>query len=599
MEELKQLLAKVLPAGSRRREIAKKVYRLARPTQGGIATAAGSYQDWIEQVEPTTLAPVPKKYTYNPLISIVVPAFNTPDKYLEPLLDSICAQTYSNWELVLVEASPDPERAEAIRAAAARDDRIRLIRVGQNKGIAGNTNIGLKEAKGEYIAFVDHDDTLASFALNEVIAVLQDRPEVDLFYSDEDKLSDDGRERSLPFFKPDWSLDLFLGVNYLAHFVVVRRTLAAKVKGIREGFEGAQDFDFLLRVLDHKPVIYHVPKMSYHWRMADGSTARAIEAKNYADDAGRRALAEYVQRNKVGAEVLEVSGRPTNYRLKYDTPGNPKASLIIPFKDKVSITKTMVDSVLAKTTYPNYEIILVDNRSEESATQAYLESLKDEPRIKVVAYDQPFNWSAVNNFGRRQASGEVLVFLNNDMEVQNADWLTELVGVALQPKVGAVGALLEYPNHTIQHAGVVLGFFGVAGHVFRGLTPETFTYFGLAAWPRNYLAVTGACIAVTAAKFDKLGQLDEHFITAGSDVAFGITAHEAGYRNVYWPFAQLTHYENVSVGKYGERDDNQHDYNESMKYYQPYLRHKDPFFNPNLDLYGPQAEQITLGDPSK
>jgi len=592
MQQIKRLVNKALPAGSRRREIAKRVYsriKMVTPPSSAVTT----YQDWIDEFEQQGLVPE-KAYAYQPLISIIVPAFNTPDKYLLPLLDSICAQTYTRWELVLIEASPDPERAVAIHEQAQRDKRIRLIKVGENKGIAENTNLGLAEARGDYVAFLDHDDTLAPFALNEVVAVLQDHPEVDLFYSDEDKLSDDGTERSLPFFKPDWSLDLFLGVNYLAHFVVVRKLIADKVQGIRIGFNGAQDFDFLLRVLDEKPVIHHIPHISYHWRMADGSTARAIDAKNYADDAGRRALADYVKRNKIAADVLEIPNKPTNYRLKYHTPGNPKASLIIPFKDKVELTKVMVDSILTKTTYPNYEIILVDNRSEELATQEYLASLKDELRIKTVLYDKPFNWSAVNNFGRRQATGEVLVFLNNDMEVVKPEWLEELVGVALQPRVGAVGSLLRYPDKMIQHAGVVLGFFGVAGHVFRGLLPDDFTYFGIAAWPRNYLAVTGACIAVTAKKFDAVGRFDENFYTAGSDVVFGIACHQAGYDNVYWPFSELLHYENVSVGKYGERNDNQHDYDESMKYYRPYLERGDPFFNPNLEVHGPQAEQIKL-----
>lgn len=558
-----------------------------------------SFAQWVERVEPASISPV-GEYKYRPLISIVVPAYNTPDKYLNPMLDSVIAQTYGNWELVLVEGSPDPERAEAIHRASQRDQRIRLIKLGENLGIALNTNEGIKQAKGEYIAFMDHDDTLAPFALNEVVRVLQDAPGTDWFYSDEDKLSDDGTQRHPFLFKPDWSPDLFTGVNYVTHFTVVRASLVHKIGGIRAGFDGVQDFDFGLRLLDHNPKIHHIPKILYHWRYAEGSTAVHPSRKASIEDNGVRALQEYLDRNHINATAVGVPGAPSNYHIKYATPGHPKASLIIPFKDKPEVTKVMVDSILAKTDYPNYEIILVDNRSEEPKTAAYLaEAAKDE-HVKVVAYNHPFNWSGVNNFGRRHATGKVLVFLNNDMEVTHSHWLNELVGVAIQPGVGEVGALLTYPTKppTIQHAGVVLGLFGVAGHIFRHLTPGHFTYFGLADWPRNYLAVTGACIAVEATKFDKYGGFDENFFTAGSDVTFGLKLHEAGLRNVYWPFVRLVHYENVSVGKYNERNDNQHDYNESMKYYRPYLNGKDPFFNPNLELMNPNSEQIKLKEPT-
>lgn len=595
---IRRMAKKILPPGTRRHAAVKRyleplLYRAGyRPP---APRADMSFDGWIRDVEPHTVSPV-LDHAYAPLISIVVPAFNTPDKYLDPLIDSVVGQTYGNWELVIVEGSPDPVRAEAIEAASRRDERIRLVKLGENRGIVLNTNEGIAAAKGKYIAFLDHDDTLAPSALNEVVTVLQDQPDVDWFYSDEDKLSEDGTER-LPFlFKPDWSPELFMNVNYVTHFTVVRASLVRKVNGLRAGYDGVQDFDFALRLLDHKPKIHHIPKILYHWRYAEGSTALHPRLKANIEVAGARALNEYLVRNHIDAVAEGVPDAPTNYHVKYATPGNPKASLIIPFKDKSEVTRVMVESILAKTAYSNYEIILIDNRSTEPATQDYLAALSNQPRIKVVQYDKPFNWSAVNNFGRRAASGQVMVFLNNDMEVVNAEWLGELVGVALQPGIGAVGAQLSYPTSpsTIQHAGVVLGLFGVAGHVFRGLTTGNFTYFGLADWPRNYLAVTGACIAITAAKFDKIGGFDEHFYTAGSDVAFGITLHEAGLRNVYWPFAKLVHYENVSVGAYNERSDSQHDYDESMKYYRPYLGGNDPYFNPNLDLADPLAEQIKL-----
>jgi O-antigen biosynthesis protein len=589
--DLKTLVNQLLPIGTRRRKLVRQILDATRGRS--IANPPETYQRWVDNVEPSTVAPV-GEYSYRPLISIIVPAYNTPDKYLHPLLDSVIGQTYPNWELVLVEGSPDAERAAAIHTASKRDERIRLIKLGQNHGIAGNTNVGIKEAKGEYIAFLDHDDTLAVSALNEVVRVLQDQPDTDWFYSDEDKLSDNGRER-LPFlFKPDWSPELFMAVNYVTHFTVVRAELVRKAGGIRTGFDGVQDFDFALRLLDHKPKIHHIPKVLYHWRYAEGSTAIHPDLKKEVKEAGVRALNEYLQRNRINAKATGMIDAPSNYHVKYATPGNPKASLIIPFKDKVHHTKAMVESIFLRTTYRNYEIILVDNRSQETATKEYLASVKDDSRIKVVSYDEPFNWSGVNNFGRRHASGDILVFLNNDMTVLNAQWLEELVGVALQPEIGAVGAYLQYPNRTIQHAGIVLGYFNVAGHVFRHRRLGDFTYFGLPEWPRNYLAVTGACIAVSARKFDKVGGFDEDFQTAGSDVKFCLDLYADGLRNVYWPFARLTHYENVSVGVYSHRSDSQHDYDQSMKYYRPFIENGDPYYNPNLDLHSPHAERIKM-----
>jgi GT2 family glycosyltransferase len=572
MHQIKQLASRMFPVGR---------WQLAE------ALANQRYQRWIQEVEPRGLAPV-VDYSYAPLVSIVVPAYNTPDKYLGPLLDSVCAQTYANWELVLVQASSDAARAEAIRRSARRDQRIKIVEVGENKGIAGNTNVGLAAAHGEYVAFLDHDDTLAPFALNEVIAVLQARPEVDVFYSDQDKLSDDGRRRSSPLFKPDWSPDLFLSVNYPTHFAVVRKSLVDKVGGCRQEFSPAQDYDFLLRVLDQQPVIHHIPRISYHWRMADGSTARDIKVKKYASDAGRQALVDYLERNQIAADVMELPGILTNYHVRYHPVGTPKVSLIIPFQDHVERLQTLISSIVSKTTYPNYELILLARQSQAEATQASLTTLREEPRIQVHTYTQPFQWAAVNNFGRRQATGDVLVFLKNDMEVVTADWLEELVGVALQPTVGAVGGWLLAPGGRIQHAGVVLGMNSMAGHVFRGVRPGLFTLFtpfGLPHWPRNYLAVTGAGLTVKAQIFDQVGGFDERFIGAGSAMAFCLRLHEAGYRNVYWPFAHLMRAGSGSADAY---DQHPTDDDLLLEYCHPYLESGDPYYNPNLDLMSEQ-----------
>lgn len=570
------------------RQFAKRVKRRATKNRNRY-----TYSEWIRKTEPSLFGPVATnsiELTNKPTISIVVPCYNTPEKYLSPLIESVLKQTYSGWQLILADGSSKAESSQLIKEYADKDDKITYKKVGKNLGIVGNTNAGLEVAKGEYVAFMDHDDVLSSYALAEVVIAINNNPKLDLIYSDEDKLSDDGKTRSIPFFKPDWSPELLLGVNYITHFVVARKSLVDKINGLREGFDGAQDYDFLLRLTEKTDKIKHIPKILYHWRLAEGSTAKNVGEKNYADTAGQRALADAAKRRGIKAKVVEIPERPTNYRLKFELPQKqPKVSIIIPFKDKADLLKQCAGSILAKTTYKNYELILVSNNSTEKATYDYLEELKKDKHCKVFRWDHPFNYSKVNNFARTKATGDYLVLLNNDTEVITPEWLDELIGVVCQPGIGAVGPLLYYPNKTIQHAGVVLGMTGMAGHVFRHRLPTDWTDFGLPCWPRNYLAVTAACLAIQAKKYDEVGGLDETFTVAGNDVALGIKLHETGYRNVYWPFAELIHYENVTVGSY--QNVPQLDYDHSLEYYRPYLDNGDPYFNPNLDLMN---EQIGL-----
>lgn len=546
-----------------------------------------SYAQWIQQGEPHVWAQ-PKKYKLTPLISVVVPAYNTPDKYIIPLIASLREQMYDRWELCIADGSTDKSRAQAIANECKQDRRIKYVRTnGKNQSIVSNTNAAIKMAKGEFIGFLDHDDLLSPHALLEVVDALNKKPDTDFFYSDEDKISDDGHTRSLPFFKPDWSPVLLEGVNYITHFSVARRSVVSEVGALRKGFDGAQDYDFILRVTDHTDRIVHIPKILYHWRLAEGSTAGPIENKTYADTAGQQALRDHVARKKIAAEVLAIPELPTNYRLRYKVPANAKVSIIIPFKDKVDLLRTNITTLLAKTTYKHYELILVSNNSTEQATHDYLATLKQHKNIKIFEHNIPFNFSALNNFGRSKASGDYLVLLNNDTEVINGEWLSELIGVAAQPWAGAVGPLLLYPNNKIQHAGIILGMDTMAGHVWRHLTADALTPFGRPYWPRNFMAVTAACLAVKASKYDEVGGLDETFLLTGQDVAFNLRLHEKGYRNVYWPFAKLYHYESVTVGSY--KGASQSDYDHSLTYYRPYLLWKDPYFNPNLSL---RIEQI-------
>ncbi len=562
----------------------RKGLAIIRPVGGNTPI---SYEQWIRHNEPR-LWVSPKEFAYQPTISIIVPAYNTPDKYLLPLIESVRAQLYSKWQLCVADGSPDKARASAIAAACAVDERIVYKRLGKNHGIVGNTNEAINIATGEFIAFLDHDDTLSPHALLEVVAALDTKPDADVLFSDEDKISDDGRRRSLPFFKPDWSPTLLEGVNYLTHFFVVKRSVVEAVGALKPGFDGSQDYEFILRVTDHTKRIVHIPKILYHWRIADGSTAGEIGNKSYATTAGERALAEHVKRIGAHADVRGIPDAPTNYRLHYRIPKGAKASIIIPFKDKVSYLKTLVPSILEKTTYKNYELLLISNNSVEPETHEYLATLANTPKIRLLEWNHPFNYSAVNNYGRSQAKGDYIVLLNNDTEVITGDWLEELLGVASQPWAGAVGPELFYPDGRIQHAGVILGMKGMAGHVFRLQPADATSPFGRPLWPRDYLAVTAACLAVKATKYDEVGGLDEKFVVAGNDVAFCLSLYEKGYRNVYWPFAQLYHYESVSVGSYEGLIG---DYNHSLTYYRPYLDWHDPYFSTNLSL---QSEQIAL-----
>lgn len=528
----------------------------------------------------------------NPLISVVVPAYNTPDKYLIPLIDSLRNQEYDNWQLCVSDASTDEERKKAIEKICGVDKRISYS---YNSGlhISDNTNQGLKLAKGEFIGLLDHDDVLSPHALREVVGIINKHKKVDIIYSDEDKLSDDGKERMLPFFKPDWSPDLLLGVNYITHFLVVRKSLVDEIGGLRADYDGAQDYDFLLRLTEKTKKIIHIPKILYHWRLADGSTAKSVGEKNYADDAGQRALRDAVKRRKIKAEVIEIPERPTNYRLRYSLPNDqPLVSIIIPFKDKPDLLKQCIESIISKTVYENYELILVSNNSVEEETKHLLKSYKKNKKIKMFIWDNPFNFSKINNYGVSKASGKYLVLLNNDTEVITPEWLSELVGVASQPGVGVVGPMLLYPEkkNGIQHAGIIIGMKTMAGHVFRHRQPSDWTDFGLPIWPRNYMAVTGACLVIKKELYVKMGGLDEIFTVAGQDVAFGIKLHEAGYRNIYWPFACLYHHESVSVGNYNTGI--QLDYDHSLEYYKPYIKNGDKFFNKNLDLTN---EQVGIG----
>lgn len=484
-----------------------------------------------------------------PLISILLPVYETPERWLRRCIDSVRAQAYPRWQLCIADdASPSPHVMEVLREYAAADKRIRLICRSENGHISEASNSALGMASGEYIALLDHDDELRPNALLEVVEAISVAPDVGLLYSDEDKIDAEGR-RFDPYFKPDFNADLLRSQNYICHFTTIRTHLVHEVGGFRKGFEGSQDHDLILRCAERlKPTqVRHIPRVLYHWRAIAGSTALARDAKDYASSAGARAVAGHLERHYPGARVEELSHG--HYRVHWPLPSvAPKVSLIIPTRDKCALLRMCVESIFSKTTYANFEVVVVDNQSSDPDALAYLEELDRHERVKVLRYDAPFNYSAINNWAARQCHGEVIGLVNNDIEVISPDWLEEMVSQSLRPNVGAVGAMLYYPNDTIQHAGVVLGVHGVAAHLYCGMPRGYPGHGGRARVAQELSAVTGACLLVRRAVYEEVGGLDESLQVAFNDIDFCLRLRTAGYRNMWTPFAELYHHESASRG---------------------------------------------------
>ncbi|HEX9414175.1 MAG TPA: glycosyltransferase family 2 protein [Ktedonobacterales bacterium] len=511
-----------------------------------------------------------------PLISVVTPVYNTPLPILRATIESVISQTYAHWELCLVDgASTLPGVGELLTEVAAAEPRIRIKTLDHNRGIAGNTTEAVRMATGEYALFLDHDDTLAPNALFEVARAILDDPQVDIIYFDEDKLTADGRRRLDPFFKPDWSPEMLLSANYLMH-AVLRRDVFAQVGGFDPAAEGTQDWDLMLRCTERTQAIRHIPKVLYHWRMMPGSTAAEFTAKPYVFENQLRCVANHLQRQGV-REAQASFPRLGVLRVSWPTR-HPQVSIIIPTKDNVKLVRPCLDSIRTRTSYHQFEIILVDTGSRDRDTLAYYDELAGDERVRIVQYTKPFNYSAANNFGAQHATGDLVLFLNNDIEVLEPDWLEELVRWAERPEIGIVGAKLLYPSGLIQHAGVVIGMEGHASHIFWGSREDTGGIFGSVEWYRNYLAVTGACMIMRRQVFDEIGGFDEDYQLVFSDVEICLRAVEKGYRNVYCPFARLTHHEGGSRGQRMPPADLVRGYGHMRRL----VEAGDPSFNPNL-----------------
>lgn len=523
-----------------------------------------------------------------PTISIVMPVYNVEPRWLGAAVDSVRTQFYPHWELCIADdASTNAETRDALDAIARLGDRrIRMLRMARNSGIAIASNEALKLATGDYVGLLDHDDALTRDALFEVVRQIV-ATDPDLIYSDEDKLDDSGRHVEV-HCKPDYSPDYFFSINYICHFAVLRRELLKQIGGFRAGFDGAQDYDLLLRATERTSRIAHIPKVLYHWRRIPGSTASTSAAKPQTSDAGRRALAESIDRRGIEASV-EAGPYPNTFRVRRTIAGEPLVSILIPFRDKPKLLDTCVSSILAKTRYPHYEILCIDNGSSEAQTPDLLERLtRCDARVRVVRHDAPFNYSAINNFAAAQARGTHLLFLNNDTGVISEEWLDAMLEHSQRPEVGVVGARLWYEDGTIQHAGVIVGPGGVAGHGHLFLPGDDPGYFARIRLVQNLSAVTFACAMTRREVFAELGGLNERELKiAFNDVDYCLRAREAGYLVVYTPYALLHHYESKSRG-YEDTPEKQARFAAEIRYMQKrhatLLEHGDPYYNPRLSL---------------
>ncbi|MCA1553355.1 MAG: glycosyltransferase family 2 protein, partial [Chloroflexi bacterium] len=458
---------------------------------------------------------------------------------------------------------------------AARDDaRVNVVTLERNLGISGNSNAAVKHARGEFIALLDHDDVLAPFALYEVARVLNQDRDWDVLYSDNDVLTADGRARLHPLFKPDWSPAIMLSANYMTHLTLVRTALMREVGGFCTETDGAQDWDLFLRLSEHTTRIAHIPQILYHWRDAPQSTAMDTSRKPYAREAQLQVIGAYLLRQGLheGRAFMDRSGF---IRVEWSYDQTRLVSIIVPSNGANALLRRCVTSILERTRYPNFEIVVVNNGARRAREFANFARWQEDARVCVVDDERAFNYSAVNNFGARNAHGDVLVFLNNDTEVLSPDWLDEILMWLEREEVGVLGAKLLLPNGSIQHAGVVLGLDGFAGHVFAGDCEGRGTIFGFAEWYRDYLAVTGACLATRRALFEQVGGFDESFLLCGSDVELCLRVREAGYRVVYNPFVRLKHHESATRGD----DVPASDFRTSFPHYLPYLQNGDPYFN--------------------
>ncbi len=616
---------------------------LARIVSEADAALRRDYATWVRRFDTPTLEQTVTRRArleslaaaQRPLISILLPTYNTPERWLVRAIESVRAQLYPHWELCIADdASSAPHVRRILDDYARRDARLKVTYRAENGHISAASNSALALATGEFTALLDHDDELPPHALAENIFALAENPALDFLYSDEDKIDEAGR-RFDPYFKPDWNPDLFLGQNYTCHFSVFRTARLRAIGGFREGYEGSQDWDLTLRFVEQLEAdrVHHLPKILYHWRAIPGSTALVIDQKNdYPFVAAKKALADHLARTRTAAELISVAGR--HWRVKRALPApTPRVSIVIPTKNAESLLRLSIGSILAKTTYPDYEILIVDNRSDDPATLAYFDELRgqfpsgvensppppqpksppergvpDRPgcvALRILPHDAPFNFSAINNAAARAATGNILAFLNNDLEVITPDWLEEMVSHAVRPEIGCVGAMLYYPDDTIQHAGAILGLTGpagkdgVAGHAFKCFPRGDEGQRNRLRLVQNYSAVTAACLVIRRDLFESVGGFNERDLAvAFNDIDLCLRVLKSGHRNLWTPFAEFYHHESASRGA-EDTPEKVARFQSEVRYMRTHyarLLDRDPAYNVNLSLH---HEDFSLSFPTR
>lgn len=519
--------------------------------------------------------------------SILVPLYNTPKQFLCEMIESVQNQTYKNFELCLADGStPEHSEVEAIcKGYCNADPRILYRRLEKNGGIAENTNACIAMASGDYIGLFDHDDLLHPSALFKVMEVICYK-NADFIYTDENTFAKKPEQKLCPNLKPDYSPDTLRSYNYICHFTVFSKALLSKVGGFDSNYDGSQDYDLILRLTEKAETIVHIPEILYFWRSHAASTASSISAKPYIMESAHKALAAHLER--IGLKgTVEDAIVPSTYKINYEISGNPKISILIPSKDYTDDLDKCLTSIYEKTTYTNFEIIIIENNSTKPQTFSYYETLKKYANLEVVYWKHDFNYSAINNFGAKFASGEYLLLLNNDTQIITPGWIEEMLMFAQRNDVGAVGAKLYYPDDTIQHAGVILGIGGVAGHSHKYLPREGYGYMSRAVIAQNLSACTAACLMLRRAVFEEVGGLDETYKVAFNDVDLCMKIRKSGYLIVFTPFAEMYHYESKSRGA-ETTPEKQRRFNSEIANFQSkwgaVLREGDPYYNPNLSL---------------
>lgn len=563
-------------------------------TSEGQMVDRNDYQSWIKLYDTLNsqnfeyIQREIESFDNPPKISVIMPVYRVQLAFLRQAIDSVLAQLYPHWELCIADdASGDSGIRELLINYANSDSRIKVVFREKNGHISAASNSALELASGDYIALLDNDDLLPVDALYLVAKAIALNPDVALIYSDEDKINAAG-DRYSPYFKSGLNYELLLAQNMICHLGVYKRSVVNRIGGFRIGFEGAQDYDLALRTLEviKSEQVVHIPRVLYHWRAISGSTALCSREKRYASEAARKAISEHLIRVGRGGVVMPAPDVSDLSRIRYSLPESlPKVSILIPTRDRADLLKMCLESVLKKTDYPNYEIIVIDNGSIEIKTQELLDA-QPKNRVRVIRDDSPFNYSRLNNLAARQAHGDILCLMNNDIEIINSDWMEEMVSFAHQKDIGCVGARLWYPNGGIQHAGVILGIGGVAGHAHKYLTRKQGGYFSRALLHQEFSAVTGACLMIRKSVWDEVDGLDESFAVAFNDVDFCLRVRSAGYRNVWTPYAEMNHHESASRGAENNPEKISRFQQEIIKMQTRWGEQllNDPFYNPNLTL---------------